>query len=80
MRKRRDFIKGVGAVALLGGNGFDQLFAKEKSQVDSLPMQLFKSMSDEQISKVCLPLDHPGRQFVSNWWYIHPDHRIPGTI
>ena len=47
---------------------------------DSLPMQLYKSLSDEQREKVCLPGDHPRRQYVSNWWYIHPEHRIPSTF
>ena len=51
-----------------------------ESTSDSLPMQLYKSLSDEQRQKVCLPVDHPRRQFVSNWWYIHPDHRIPKTF
>jgi hypothetical protein len=47
---------------------------------DSLPMQLYKSLSDEQRQKICLPADHPRRQFVSNWWYIHSDYRIPNTF
>ena len=47
---------------------------------DSMPMQLYKSLSDEQRNKVCLPIDHPRRQYVSNWWYIHPESRIPNTF
>lgn len=47
---------------------------------DPLPLQLYKSLSDEQRAKVCLPADHPRRQYVSNWWYIHPDYRIPATF
>ena len=43
-------------------------------------MQLYKSLTDEQRAKVCLPADHPRRQYVSNWWYIHPDYRIPATF
>lgn len=43
-------------------------------------MQLYKSLSEEQKRKVCLPIDHPRRQFVSNWWYVHPDNRIPNTF
>jgi hypothetical protein len=27
-----------------------------------------------------LPVDHPKRQFISNWWYIHPEHRIPSSF
>lgn len=47
---------------------------------DSLAMQLYKSLSDEQREKVCLPIDHPRRQYISNWWYIHPEYRIPTTF
>ncbi len=43
-------------------------------------MQLYKSLTEEQKKKVCLPIDHPRRQYVNNWWYIHPDHRIPNTF
>jgi len=47
---------------------------------DSLPMQLYKSLSEEQRRKVCLPKDHPRRGYVNNWWYIHPEYRIPTTF
>ena len=47
---------------------------------DSLPMQLYKSLTDQQRQKVCLPANHERRQYVSNWWYIHPDYRIPSTF
>lgn len=43
-------------------------------------MQLYKSLSDSQKQKLCLPVDHPKRQFISNWWYIHPEHRIPTSF
>lgn len=56
-----------------------RLFAEE-AESDSLTMQLYKSLSDEQRRKVCLPADHPRRQYVSNWWYIHPEYRIPSTF
>jgi hypothetical protein len=52
----------------------------DESTSDSLPMQLYKSLNDEQRSLVCLPANDARRQFVSNWWYIHPDHRIPSTF
>ena len=39
-------------------------------------MQFYKSLNEEQLSKICLPLSHPKRQFVSNWWYICPEQRI----
>lgn len=47
---------------------------------DSLPMQLYKSLTEEQQKKVCLPKDHPRRGYVNNWWYIHPEYRIPTTF
>ena len=47
---------------------------------DSLPMQLYKSLSDEQRAKICLPVDHKSRSFVSNWWYVHREHRINNTF
>ncbi len=47
---------------------------------DSLAMQLYKSLSDEQREKLCLPANHPKRQYISNWWYVHPEHRIPTTF
>jgi hypothetical protein len=50
------------------------------SNSDSLAMQLYKSLSDEQREKVCLPIDDPRRKYVSNWWYIHPENRIPTTF
>ena len=47
---------------------------------DSLAMQLYKSLTDEQKAKVCLPVDHPRRQWIDNWWYIHSEYRIPNTF
>lgn len=58
----------------------DTLLAAPKSKSDSLATQLYKSLSDEQKAKVCLPVDHPKRHFISNWWYVHPEHRIPATF
>ena len=46
------------------------------TETDSLPMQFFKSLSEEQQLKICLSQDHPKRQFVSNWWYICPEQRL----
>lgn len=77
---RRHLIRTIGASAagvmaapLVGLSG--RSLADEVT-TDSLPMQLYKSLSDEQRQKVCLPVDHPRRQYVSNWWYIHKDYRI----
>ncbi len=81
---RRNLIHSIGAsTAFLALSPLDKLarpvFAGE-AKTDSLPMQLYKSLTDEQRQKICLPMDHPRRQFVSNWWYIHPDYRIPTTF
>lgn len=78
---RRSFLRTTGAaVALTQVNGLGQPALAKRGTTDSLPMQLYKSLTDEQRGKVCLPADHPRRKFVSNWWYIHPKYRIPGTF
>lgn len=69
---RRQLIRGLGATAAL--SAFPTLRAA--AEKDSLPMQFYKSLSEEQHGKICLPVDHPKRQFVSNWWYICPDQRL----
>ena len=79
---RRNLLKTAGASLLTLsplGTASRSLFA-DVAASDSLPMQLYKSMNDEQKRKVCLPMDHPRRQYVSNWWYIHQDFRIPNTF
>lgn len=82
---RRQWIHSVstatlGAVAAssMGNLGRPLLAANPTS--DSLPMQLYKSLTDQQRQKVCLPANHERRKYVSNWWYIHPDYRIPSTF
>lgn len=80
---RRSWIKTAGAsmgAIALGQMPLASPAVAKSADSDSLPMQLYKSLSDEQRQKVCLPMDHPRRQYVSNWWYIHPDHRIPSTF
>lgn len=81
---RRQLIKAAGAsTAWLALSGLDQCspsVAAAEATTDALPMQLYKSLNDEQRSKVCLPSDHPRRGFVSNWWYIHPGYRINNTF
>lgn len=85
---RRNLIRAAGVSAgIVAASQLEsipgQLFADESgsgTQSDCMTMQLYKSLSDEQRQKVCLPIDHPRRQFVSNWWYIHPEHRVPGTF
>ena len=81
---RRQLLKAAGfSAGMLATTQFDIPSASllaNGAKSDSLPMQLYKSLSEEQRRKVCLPVDHPRRQFVSNWWYIHPEHRIPSTF
>lgn len=81
---RRNLIKTVGASAgLLAMTELEKLSSPilaNEGKTDSLPMQLYKSLSDEQRQKVCLPVDDPKRQFISNWWYVHQDYRIPETF
>jgi hypothetical protein len=79
---RRNWIRSAGATAgLLATTPADELIAAPgKSNGDSLAMQLYKSLSDAQKEKICLPADHPKRQYISNWWYIHPEHRIPTSF
>lgn len=81
---RRRWIQSVSSAAL----GFTALASSDawcnpalsNSSSDSLAMQLYKSLSAEQRQKVCLPANDSRRQYVSNWWYIHPEHRIPATF
>jgi hypothetical protein len=70
---RREILRSFGATAAL--SVFPSLQA-ETAQKDSLPMQFYKSLNEEQHSKIVLPVDHAKRQFVSNWWYICPDQRL----
>ena len=81
---RRNLFKFAGSTAgMMAATKVDQLsqsLSASDEKIDARTMQLYKSLSDEQRQKVCLPVDHPRRQFVSNWWYIHPDHRIPSTF
>ena len=79
---RRDMLAtAAGATALFSANSVAHgLLADEPSHSDSLPMQLYKGLNDQQRAKICLPVDHPSRGFVSNWWYVHREHRINNTF
>lgn len=76
---RRNWLQSAGATAGLLTPA-TTLLAQSKTKADSLPMQLYKSLTDEQKLKICLPVDHPKRHYISNWWYVHPEHRIPTTF
>ncbi len=72
---RRDVLRALGATAIgtaLGG--FSKVHAAAAK--DSLAMQFYKSLTEEQHKAICLPVDHPKRAFVSNWWYICPEQRL----
>lgn len=81
---RRSLIRAAGSsaalLAMTGLKPFSGPVLADEAAVDSLPTQLYKSLTHQQRQKVCLPVDHPKRQFISNWWYIHPDHRVPNTF
>lgn len=78
---RRSWIQAASATAGLAAiTPAESLLAAGKSKSDSLPTQLYKSLSESQRAKLCLAVDHPKRQFISNWWYIHPEHRIPTSF
>ncbi|MEM7013315.1 MAG: twin-arginine translocation signal domain-containing protein, partial [Verrucomicrobiota bacterium] len=70
---RRQLLKSVGALSAMAA--LDPVRAVA-AKSDSLPTQFYKSLSDEQIEKIVLPTKHPKRQYISNWWYIHREHRI----
>ena len=81
---RRNWMQAAGAATgLLAMSNLDRFLPQgsaTESLADSLPMQLYKSLSDAQKQNICLPMNHPRRQFVSNWWYIHPQYRVPNTF
>ena len=78
---RRTWLQAAGASAGLSAiTSANNLLAAGNSKIDSLPTQLYKSLSDSQKQNLCLPVDHPKRQYISNWWYIHPEHRIPTSF
>ncbi len=71
---RREILRALGASAtsLAAFPGF----RARAADTDSLPMQFYKSLTEEQRARICLPVDDPKRQFVSNWWYICPEERL----
>lgn len=81
---RRSWMQAVAATSFgawtASASGLFLPGALGSESTDSLPMQLYKSLTDEQRKKVCLPKDHPRRGYVNNWWYIHPEYRIPTTF
>lgn len=79
--RRRWLRSAAPGLGLLAINPAEELFsATRKDNSDPLATQLYKSLSDEQKQKICLPVDHPKRQHISNFWFIHPEHRIANTF
>lgn len=81
---RRTLMKTAGAttaaLTLAQVDPRSKLAAAEKATQDSMATQLYKSLNDIQRKKICLPVDHASRQFISNWWYVHKEHRINNTF
>lgn len=81
---RRNWLQSAGAsaglAAITSSSNWIAQVAAAKTKIDSLPMQLYKSLSESQKQKLCLPANHPKRQYISNWWYVHPEHRIPNSF
>ena len=72
---RREILRALGSTAALAA--FPSLQAATAAAgKDSLPMQFYKSLTEEQRAKIVLPRDHAKRGFVSNWWYICPEQRL----
>jgi hypothetical protein len=70
---RREILRHLSSTAFLSTLPGLRLAAAEK---DSLPMQFYKSLTEAQHAKIVLPVDHPKRKYISNWWYICPDQRL----
>ena len=70
---RRDVIRLLGTSAAL--TAWPGLRAAKPAK-DSLPMQFYQSLSEEQRRAICLPVDDSRRHYVSNWWYVTPKHRL----
>ena len=81
---RRSWIQAAGATAgLFTIDPAERLFGQSAAgngKRDSLPMQLYKSLTEAQRQKLVLAVDDPKRQYINNWWYIHPEHRIPNSF
>lgn len=79
---RRSFLRNLGAASLAAGAMSVPLLRPAlaaPSRRDSLALQLYKSLSEEQVKGLSLPLNDKRRDFISNWWYIQPEHRLNNT-
>ncbi|MEZ5433541.1 MAG: DUF3500 domain-containing protein [Verrucomicrobiales bacterium] len=74
---RRGVIRALGATAALAAwPGLRAASGGAAPSKESLPVQFYKSLTETQRGKICLPLDHPKRAFVSSWWCICPEQRL----
>ena len=75
---RRQFLKGVGGVAVAAAAGGLRLFATARSAAapaanqETLVARLYGSLTPEQQRAVCFGWDHPKRLMISNNWDIVP--------
>jgi len=73
---RRKFIGSATAAAAVGGLGVP-LIGKETAKIaspsaETLVTALYKSLTDQQREKICIPFDDPLRQKIENNWHIVP--------
>lgn len=73
---RRDILRALGSTAAFAAFPSLRAAPAATASKDSLPMQFYKSLTDEQRAKIILPRDHAQRGYVSNWWYICPEQRL----
>jgi hypothetical protein len=76
---RRAFLRTLGAASLAAGAARTPAFAAPARR-DSLALQLYKSLGEEKAKALTIPAGDPRRDFISNWWYIHPKHRLNNTF
>jgi len=75
LTSRRDILRALGSTFALGALPALNA-APAAASKDSLAMQFYKSLTDEQRAKIVLSRDHAKRGYVSNWWYICPEQRL----
>jgi hypothetical protein len=70
---RREFLKTtISAVPLVGAAAATAATKTTQQDSETLVTTLYKSLTPEQRSVVCMPFDHPLRSKVDNAWYITP--------
>jgi hypothetical protein len=79
---RKSFIKKAGSlvgVAAFGPSVFSNVNEKIVEK-DSLVTQLYKSLNEEQIEKICYPIGDKLQSFTGNWWYVSGKNRLNNTL